>query len=63
MNLAYLLGVRNAYGEDKLMAPALSVANWADTAIDDLAHHTGRTPQQIIDRYQTDIIAGHEDLT
>ncbi|MET7526072.1 hypothetical protein [Streptomyces sp900116325] len=35
----------------------------ADTAIDDLAHHTGRTPRQIIDRYQTDIIAGHEDLT
>lgn len=45
------------------MAMALSVANRATTAINDLPHHTGRTPQQIIDQYETDIIADHEDLT
>ncbi|MCQ4208253.1 hypothetical protein [Streptomyces longispororuber] len=44
------------------MALALSVANWAVTAVDDLAHHTGRTPQQIIDQYETDVIADREDL-
>ncbi|MFJ2770608.1 hypothetical protein [Streptomyces sp. NPDC087300] len=62
LHLAYLLGVRNTQGDDKLMALALSVANWAATAINDLAHHTGRTPQQIIDQYETDIIADREDL-
>ncbi|MET7550883.1 hypothetical protein [Streptomyces sp. NPDC005078] len=35
LNLAYLLGVKNTYGDDKLMALALSVANWATTAIND----------------------------
>ncbi|WP_432177859.1 hypothetical protein [Streptomyces sp. NBC_00063] len=63
LNLAYLLGVKGTYGDDQLMALALSVANWATTAINDLAHHTGRTPQQIIDQYETDIIADQEDLT
>jgi hypothetical protein len=63
LNLAYLLGVKNAYGDDKLMALALSVANWATTAITDLAQHTGRTPQQIIDQYETDVIADRENLT
>ncbi|MFC8239097.1 hypothetical protein [Streptomyces sp. NPDC057284] len=63
LNLAYLLGVKNTYGDDKLMALALSVANWATTAINDLAHHTGRTPQQIIDHYETDIIADRESPT
>ncbi|MFF1395884.1 hypothetical protein ACFVZD_18965 [Streptomyces sp. NPDC058287] len=63
LNLAYLLGVKNTYGDDQLMALALSVANWATTAVSDLAHHTGRTPQQIIDQYETDIIADQEDLT
>ncbi|MEV5976649.1 hypothetical protein [Streptomyces sp. NPDC052114] len=61
LNLAYLLGVRNTHGDDTLMALALSVANWATTAINDLAHHTGRTPQQIIDHYETDIIADREN--
>nr|WP_203645831.1 hypothetical protein [Streptomyces sp. SID14478] len=62
LNLAYLLGTRNTYGDDKLMALALSVANWATTAINDLAHHTGRTPQQVLDQYETDVIADQEDL-
>ncbi|MFE5689298.1 hypothetical protein [Streptomyces sp. NPDC056512] len=39
LNLAYLLGVKGTYGDDQLMALALSVANWATTAINDLAHH------------------------
>ncbi|MEV0323883.1 hypothetical protein ACIBKX_30380 [Streptomyces sp. NPDC050658] len=62
LNLAHLLGVRTTRGEDQLMALALSVANWATTAINDLAHHTGRTPQQIIDHYESDIIADREGL-
>ncbi|WP_435225154.1 hypothetical protein [Streptomyces sp. Tue6028] len=62
LNLAYLLGVKNTYGDDRLMALALSVANWATTAVNDLARHTGRSPQQIIDQYETDIIADREDL-
>nr|WP_202538724.1 hypothetical protein [Streptomyces sp. SID8379] len=62
LNLAHLLGTRNTYGDDRLMALALSVANWATTAINDLAHHTGRTPQQILDQYETDVIADQEDL-
>ncbi|MFI5663213.1 hypothetical protein [Streptomyces sp. NPDC051684] len=62
VNLAYLLGVKNTYGEDELMALALSVANWATTAINDLARNTGRTPQQIIDRYETDVIAVEQGL-
>ncbi|WP_406377043.1 hypothetical protein OG788_37570 [Streptomyces sp. NBC_00647] len=37
-------------------------SQWATTTVNDLARHTGHTPQQIIDQYETDIIADWEDL-
>ncbi|WP_216588663.1 hypothetical protein [Streptomyces brasiliscabiei] len=60
LNLAYLLTVRRAYGDDQLLAFALSLANWAVAAIDEVAKTTGRTAEQVIDRYETEIIAARE---
>ncbi|WP_267880794.1 hypothetical protein [Streptomyces sp. 142MFCol3.1] len=40
----------------------MGVAVRGPTAVDDLARPTGRGPQQIIDQYETDIIADREGL-
>jgi predicted secreted protein len=60
LNTACLLGVERAHGDDGLMAFALSPANWAVAAVDDVARHTGRTAEQDIDRYETEIMAARE---
>ncbi|BBC34577.1 hypothetical protein SGFS_058710 [Streptomyces graminofaciens] len=60
LNLTYLLTIKRAYGDDQLMAFALSLANWAVASIDELAKLTGRTAQQIVDRYETEIMAARE---
>ncbi|ULR51812.1 hypothetical protein [Streptomyces deccanensis] len=60
LNLMYLLTVKRAYGDDQLLAFALSLANWAVVAIDEVAHHTGRTAEQVIDQYETEIMAARE---
>ncbi|MBD9724748.1 hypothetical protein PV755_04350 [Streptomyces caniscabiei] len=60
LNLMYLLTVKRAYGDDQLLAFALSLANWAVVAIDEVAKATGRTAEQVIDQYETEIIAARE---
>jgi hypothetical protein len=60
LNLMYLLTVKRAYGDDQLLAFALSLANWAVVAIDEVAKYTGRTAEQVIDQYETEIIAARE---
>ncbi|MFI1763686.1 hypothetical protein ACH41H_16780 [Streptomyces sp. NPDC020800] len=57
LNLAYLLAVKRGFGEDQLMAFALSLANWAVSAISDLAECTDRTVEQVVDVYETAIMA------
>lgn len=60
LNMAYLLGVKRARGEDDLLAFALSLANWAVVAIDEVAKYTNRTAEQVIDQYETEIMATRE---
>ncbi|MFD7446349.1 hypothetical protein [Streptomyces sp. NPDC059909] len=60
LNLAYLLGVKRARGEDDLVAFALSLANWAVVAVDEVARYSGRTAEQVIDQYETEIMAARE---
>ncbi|MEU5535103.1 hypothetical protein [Streptomyces sp. NPDC020362] len=60
LNLAYLLAVRRGHGEDQLMAFALSLANWAVSVTADLAECTDRTVEQVIDVYETAIMAAAE---
>ncbi|QFQ98597.1 hypothetical protein F9278_23275 [Streptomyces phaeolivaceus] len=60
LNLTYLLTVKRAYGDDQLLAFALSLANWAVAALDEVAKVTGRTAEQVIDQYETAIIAARE---
>ncbi|WP_149826928.1 hypothetical protein [Streptomyces tailanensis] len=60
LNLTYLLTIKRAYGDDKLLAFALSLANWAVASIDELAKLTGASAQQIIDKYETEIMAARE---
>ena len=57
LNLAYLLGVKRARGDDELLAFALSLANWAVAAISDLAKYTDRTVEQVVDLYETALMA------
>ncbi|CAL9343274.1 hypothetical protein [Streptomyces sp. enrichment culture] len=56
LNLAYLLGVRHQRGDDGLMAFALSLSNWATAAIKDVAAQTGRTVQEVLDQYETELM-------
>ncbi|QKW06195.1 hypothetical protein HUT18_07045 [Streptomyces sp. NA04227] len=56
MNLAHLIAVKRAEGDDALIAFALSLANWATAALTDLARHTGRTCEQVIDLYETQLM-------
>ena len=60
LNLAYLLTVKRAYGDDQLLAFALSLANWAVAAVEEVAKFTGRTAEQVIDQYETGIIEARE---
>lgn len=60
LNLAYLLGVKRARGEDELLAFALSLANWAVAAVADLAKCTDRTVEQVVDVYETALMAAAE---
>ena len=62
LNLAYLVGVKRARGEDELMAFALSLANWAVAAVADIAKITDRTVEQVVDVYETAIMAAAEEL-
>ncbi|MFI7408434.1 hypothetical protein ACIBU0_07175 [Streptomyces sp. NPDC049627] len=61
LNLAYLLGVKRGLGEDELLAFALSLANWAVAAIADLATCTDRTVEQVVDMYETALMAAAEE--
>ncbi|GAA1045220.1 hypothetical protein [Streptomyces murinus] len=60
LNLTYLMAVKEGRGEDELMAFALSLANWAVSAVVDLAQHTNRTVEQVLDSYETAIMAAAE---
>lgn len=60
LNLTYLMAVKEGRGEDELMAFALSLANWAVSAVVDLAQHTNRTVEQVLDTYETAIMAAAE---
>jgi hypothetical protein len=60
LNLTYLLTIKRVYGDDELLAFALSLANWAVASIDEIAKITGATTQQIIDRYETQIMSARE---
>ncbi|MGI5379930.1 hypothetical protein ACQEV2_37910 [Streptomyces sp. CA-251387] len=60
LNLAYLLGVKRGRGDDELLAFALSLANWAVAAISDLAQCTDRTVEQVVDVYETALMAAAE---
>ncbi|MEX3100199.1 hypothetical protein DF268_42140 [Streptomyces sp. V2] len=62
LNLAYLLGVKRGLGEDALMAFALSLANWAVAAVAEVARSSGRTVEQVVDMYETAIMAAGEAL-
>ncbi|MEU5978275.1 hypothetical protein [Streptomyces sp. NPDC047315] len=61
LNLAYLLGVRRTQGEDALIAFALSLANWAVATVDEVASYTGRSAEQVVDQYETDIMAARAE--
>ncbi|MEU5162690.1 hypothetical protein AB0G74_24200 [Streptomyces sp. NPDC020875] len=61
LNLAFLLGVRRTQGPDAVLAFALSLANWAVATVDEVARCTGRTAEQVIDQYETDIMAVHAE--
>ncbi|WP_236242611.1 hypothetical protein [Streptomyces sp. CC228A] len=56
LNLAYLLGVRHTRGDDGLLAFALSLANWAAACIKEVAEYTGRTTEEVIDQYETELM-------
>ncbi|WP_128428266.1 hypothetical protein [Streptomyces cyaneus] len=60
LNLAYLLGVKRGRGEDELMAFALSLANWAVAAVADLAKYSDQTVEQVVDMYETALMAAAE---
>lgn len=62
LNLAYLLGVKEGAGEDALMAFALSLANWAVAAVTEVAQCTDRTVEQVVDMYETAIMAAGAEL-
>ena len=62
LNLAYLLGVKRGLGEDALMAFGLSLANWAVAAVAEVARCTGRTVEQVVDEYETAIMAAGAEL-
>ncbi|MGW2423476.1 hypothetical protein ACWC0C_30215 [Streptomyces sp. NPDC001709] len=57
LNLAYLLAVKRTRSEDELLAFALSLANWAVAAVADLAKYTDRTVEEVVDVYETAIMA------
>ncbi|MGV9316952.1 hypothetical protein ACWDR0_32960 [Streptomyces sp. NPDC003691] len=61
LNLAFLLGVRRSQGPDAVLAFALSLANWAVATVDEVARYTGRTAEQVVDQYETDIMAAHAE--
>lgn len=61
LNLAYLLGVKRGRGDDALMAFALSLANWAVAAVAEVARSTDRTVEQVVDVYETAIMAAAEE--
>jgi hypothetical protein len=56
VNLAHLLLVKRANGDDALLAFGISLANWAAAALKDLAMHTDRTFEQVIDQYETSLM-------
>ncbi|WP_175407143.1 hypothetical protein [Streptomyces sp. TRM64462] len=56
LNLAYILGVKHARGDDGLLAFALSLSNWATAAIKEVAKYTGRTVEEVIDQYETELM-------
>jgi hypothetical protein len=56
LNLSHLMLVKRAKGDDALLAFALSLANWATAALKDLAMHTGRTFEEVIDQYETSLM-------
>lgn len=56
LNLAYILGVKHTRGEDGLLAFALSLANWAAASIKEVAKYTGRTAEEVIDQYETELM-------
>lgn len=56
-NLAFLRAVKRTRSEDELLAFALSLANWAVAAIADLATYTDRTVEQVVDVYETSLMA------
>ncbi|MFY4721606.1 hypothetical protein [Streptomyces sp. LaBMicrA B280] len=60
LNLTYLMAVKEGRGDDELMAFALSLANWAVSTVADLAQHTDRTVEQVLDSYETAIMAAAE---
>ncbi|MER5543401.1 hypothetical protein AB5L52_17040 [Streptomyces sp. CG4] len=60
LNLAYLLAVKRTRSEDEMLAFALSLANWAVAAVADLAKYTDRTVEQVVDVYETAIMAAAE---
>ncbi|QNP71523.1 hypothetical protein IAG44_20215 [Streptomyces roseirectus] len=57
LNLAYILGVKRGRGDDALVAFSLSLANWAVAAIAEVARCTDRTVEQVVDVYETAIMA------
>ncbi|MET8980912.1 hypothetical protein ABZX85_35455 [Streptomyces sp. NPDC004539] len=57
LNLAYILGVKRGRGDDALVAFALSLANWAVAAIAEVARSTDRSVEQVVDVYETAIMA------
>lgn len=62
LNLAYILGVRHARGEDGLLAFSLSLANWAAASIKEVAKYTGRTAEEVIDQYETELMEARLSL-
>ncbi|WBO64241.1 hypothetical protein [Streptomyces camelliae] len=61
LNLAYILGVKRGLGEDQLLAFALSLANWTVAMIADIARFTGSTVEEVVDVYETEILAAAQD--